>query len=264
MDSYELKHAIMEILPAYRNESLTLAMITPPAIVDDFIAPPCHGEIRILYQDAEILLIDKPSGLLSLSGKNPVNKDSVHYRLVQGLLKGPGAKQECQAFPSATLVHRLDFGTSGIMVAALNKRANSLLSQQFQARTVSKRYIAMLEGQLSEDQGLIEFPIAKDKPNFPLQKICLDTGKSARSEYQVLERLQQPSRCRVRFNPLTGRTHQLRIHSLEVGHPILGCDLYKNERSEQMAERLLLHASELQLDHPSSGQRIHGLSPCPF
>ncbi|PCJ41320.1 MAG: RNA pseudouridine synthase [Moraxellaceae bacterium] len=237
---------------------------TPPAIIDDFIAPPCYGEIRILYQDEDMLLIDKPSGLLSLSGKNPLNKDSVHYRLVQGQLKGPGVEQERQAFPTATLVHRLDFGTSGIMVAALNKRANSLLSKQFQARTVSKCYIAILEGQLREDQGFIELPIAKDKPNFPLQKICLDTGKPARSDYQVLERLQQPACCRVRFVPQTGRTHQLRIHSLEIGHPILGCDLYKNARSEQMAERLLLHANELQLDHPSSGERIYGHSPCPF
>ena len=235
-----------------------------PPLIDDFIAPPCYDEIRILYQDEDILLIDKPSGLLSLSGKNPLNKDSVHYRLVQGQLKGSVAKQECRAFPTATLVHRLDFGTSGIMLVALNKQVNGLLGKQFQARTVSKCYIGILEGQLKDDKGSIEFPIAKDKPNFPLQKICLDTGKPARSEYQVLERLQQPSRCRVRFNPETGRTHQLRIHSLEIGHPILGCDLYKNERSEQMAERLLLHASELQFDHPRSGERIHGHSPCPF
>ena len=234
-------------------------MITPHTVIDDFIAPPCYGEIRILYQDEELLLIDKPSGLLSLSGKNPLNKDSVHHRLVKGRLV-----QGHRPFPTATLVHRLDFGTSGIMVVALNKQINGLLGKQFQARTVNKCYIAILEGQLNEDQGFIKYPIAKDRPNFPLQKICLDTGKSACSEYKVLERLHQPERCRVRFTPLTGRTHQLRIHSLEIGHPILGCDLYKNERSEQMAERLLLHARELQFDHPSSGERIIGRSPCPF
>jgi len=247
-----------------KNTPESLSTRIPPAVIDDFIAPPCYGEIRILYQDEDMLLIDKPSGLLSLSGKNSLNKDSVHYRLVQGQLKGPAVIQERRAFPTATLVHRLDFGTSGVMVAALNKQANSVLSKQFQARTVSKCYIAVLDGQLSEDQGLIEFPIAKDKPNFPLQKICMETGKPASSEYHVIERLQRPARCRVRFVPLTGRTHQLRIHSLEIGHPILGCDLYKNERSEQMSERLLLHASELQLDHPGTGQRIYGHSPCPF
>ena len=225
--------------------------MTPHAKVDDFVAPPCTAVIRILYHDEDILLIDKPSGLLSLSGKNPLNKDSVHFRLRQ-------------TFPTVTLVHRLDFGTSGIMVATLNKETASLLSKQFQARTVSKTYIAILEGLLSEDQGSIDFPISKDPPNFPLQKVCYDTGKPACSEYQVLERLQHPSRCRVRFTPRTGRTHQLRIHSLEAGHPILGCDLYKSETSEQLAERLLLHATELQFDHPVSGQRIRGESPCPF
>jgi len=226
-------------------------------IVDDFIAPPCHEEIKILYQDEDILLIDKPSGLLSLSGKNPLNKDSVHYRLVQGRLNG-------RAFPTATLVHRLDFGTSGIMVVALNKQVNSLLGKQFQDRIVSKSYIAILEGHLDNDQGCIELPIAKDKPNFPLQKICEETGKQARSEYHVLERLQDPLCCRVRFNPQTGRTHQLRIHSLIIGHPILGCDLYKSASSEGMAERLLLHANELHFDHPRSAERVHGYSPCPF
>ncbi len=250
-------------------------MTTAPAIIDDFIAPPCHGEIRILYQDEDILLIDKPSGLLSLSGKNPLNKDSVHHRLVTGQLKGsagtlgtakqaPDAQQQAPAFPSATLVHRLDFGTSGIMLVALNKAANGLLGKQFQARSVRKRYIAMLQGQLKQDQGMIEYPIAKDPPNFPLQKICPETGKAARSEYQVLERLQQPARCRVSFTPHTGRTHQLRIHSREIGHPILGCDLYKNQNSQQMAERLLLHASDLHFNHPSSGEPVHGHSPCPF
>ena len=231
------------------------------SVFDDFIAPPCHGEIRILYQDADILLIDKPSGLLSLSGKNQLNKDSVHFRLEQGRLQGDLSGQ---AFSSAILIHRLDFGTSGIMVVALNKRATSLISKQFQARTVSKSYIAILEGQLSEDQGIIDFPIAKDKPNFPLQKICYETGKLSRSEYRVVERLQDPARCRVQFSPQTGRTHQLRIHSFKAGHPILGCDLYKSECSEQMAERLLLHATELQFDHPSTGERIYGQSPCPF
>ena len=246
-------------------------MTAPIAITDDFIAPPCDGEISILYQDEDILLIDKPSGLLSLSGKNPRNLDSVHYRLVQGLLKGPVEPLERQAFPTATLVHRLDFGTSGIMLVALNKRVNGLLGKQFQARSVQKSYVAILDGHLREDQGLIEFPIAKDRPNFPLQKICLETGKPACSEYQVLERLQTPlhsggfqASCRVRFNPLTGRTHQLRIHSLKLGHPILGCDLYKNERSEKLAERLLLHATDLYFEHPGSGKRIHGQSPCPF
>ena len=237
-----------------------------PAIVDEFIAPPCHGVIQLLYQDDDILLIDKPSGLLSLSGKNPLNRDSVHQRLVTGQLQGPLAtsRQQCCPFPTATLIHRLDLGTSGIMLVALSKRATAILSQQFQARSVSKSYIAMLDGQLAADQGVIDWPIAKDKAHFPRLKVCRDSGQPARTEYQVLARLQHPDRCRVRFVPITGRTHQLRIHSQALGHPILGCDLYHNEHSQQRASRLLLHATELQFDHPTSGLRLHGQSLCPF
>src|SRR6188768_624204 len=113
--------------------------------VDTFIAPKCDAEIKILFQDEHLLLIDKPSGLLSLSGKNPLNKDSVHYRLVQD-------------FPAATLVHRLDFGTSGIMIVALNKAVNAFIGKQFQEGRVFKTYTAILHGHLNEDNGLIEFP----------------------------------------------------------------------------------------------------------
>jgi len=238
-------------------------MKSNPEIVDNFVAPRCFGEIRLLYQDEDFLLIDKPSGLLSLSGKNALNWDSVHYRLLQGRVEGlyGGATG---AFPEATLVHRLDLGTSGIMLVALNKAANAVLAKQFQQRTVDKTYVAMLEGQLTQDRGRIDLPIARDSPNFPRQKICFDSGKPARSDYQVVERLPQPPRCRVHFTPHTGRSHQLRIHSLALGHPILGCDLYHSETSEQLGQRLMLHAIELSFDHPRSGERIKGVSPCPF
>lgn len=239
-------------------------MTTPATFIDHFIAPPCDYDIHILYQDDDIVLIDKPSGLLSLSGKNPLNWDSVHYRLVQGQFIGLGGAINVPALTTSTLVHRLDFGTSGVMVVALNKRINGLLTKQFQDRAVRKHYIAILQGELNRDHGFIDHPIAKDKPNFPLQKICYATGKPAHSEYEVLERLQHPSCCRVRFTPHTGRTHQLRIHSFTIGHPILGCDLYKSADSEQMATRLLLHASELEFNHPVTGQQIIGVSPCPF
>nr|WP_268236674.1 pseudouridine synthase [Oceanisphaera marina] len=106
--------------------------------------------------------------------------------------------------------------------------------------------------------------MAKDKNLFPRVKICPDTGKAALSEYKVLQRLAQPRRTLVQFTPLTGRTHQLRIHSLAMGHPILGCDLYGSEQSEQKAERLLLHASDVYFEHPSRGEPFHGQCPCPF
>lgn len=233
---------------------------SPPAatLVDDFVAPACDDVLRVLYQDDDILLINKPSGLLSLSGKNPSNWDSVHYRLVQGQ-NGVSA-----AFKSAKLPHRLDFGTSGLMVVGLNAQASKHLNAQFQAGTVQKRYTAILHGWVDNDCGEISAPIAKDKSLFPRVKICHDSGKSALTTYRVLERLENPQRTRVEFTPQSGRTHQLRIHSLTIGHPILGCDLYANQTSQQLAERLLLHASELNFEHPSSGKPVHWLCPSPF
>ncbi|WP_439135489.1 RluA family pseudouridine synthase [Pseudomaricurvus sp.] len=216
---------------------------------DDFIAPPCHEQIEILYEDEQLLVINKPSGLLSLSGKNPANKDSVHYRMVQ-------------SHPAALMVHRLDFGTSGLLLLALNKQANADLCAQFKARTVAKTYIAILQGRVPCQQGVIDFPIAKDKSNFPYQKICSLSGKPAQSRYELLQ--YEGDNSRVAFEPLTGRTHQLRIHSRELGHPILGCDLYSASGSQQQSPRLLLHASDLAFDHPVTGKRLQLHSPCPF
>lgn len=218
---------------------------------DDFIAPLCTDEIRILFQDEAILLIDKPSGLLSLSGKNPLNKDSVHFRLVQ-------------SFPTATLVHRLDLGTSGIMIVALNKSVNAQIGKQFQEGTIAKTYTALLHGHVEKDSGTIALPIAKDPPNFPLQKICFATGKNALTHYTVIERIASLATTRVLFTPISGRTHQLRIHSRELGHSILGCDLYASDEIFQMAQRLMLHATTIEFDHPVTGERICGRSVCPF
>jgi tRNA pseudouridine32 synthase/23S rRNA pseudouridine746 synthase len=219
--------------------------------LDSFIAPPCYTEINILFQDEYLLLINKPSGLLSLSGKNPLNKDSVHYRLVQN-------------FPMATLVHRLDFGTSGIMIVALNKSVNAHIGKQFQQGDVNKTYTAILRGHVKDDKGIIEFPIAKDPENFPLQKICYGTGKKSVTQYQVIERLENPLCTRVVFSPVSGRTHQLRIHSREFKHPILGCDLYADDESFLLAKRLMLHATTIEFVHPVTGKKITGVCPCPF
>jgi len=221
------------------------------ARIDTFVAPPCADDITILYQDDAILLINKPSGLLSLSGKNPLNLDSVHYRLVQ-------------QFPTSLLLHRLDFGTSGVMIVALNKIVTANINRQFQARTVIKTYQAVLAGHVAADEGDIELPIAKDPINFPKLKVCFETGKAASSHFQVLDRQTGPDTTRVMFTPSTGRTHQLRIHSAGIGHPILGCDLYGTLNSQNMAKRLLLHATAIGFDHPVSGRRISGISDCPF
>ena len=219
--------------------------------IDTFIAPPCEDQIEILYQDEHLLVINKPSGLLSLSGKNPLNKDSVHYRLVQD-------------FPTATMVHRLDFGTSGVMVIALNKQVNAHLTKQFQARGVTKTYVTTLFGHLAHGSGVIDAPIARGE--FPYQKICAETGKPAQSHYQVLMRNTAPDTglqtTKVLFTPKTGRTHQLRIHSKMLGHPIIGCDLYNSViddiDTQTLSNRLRLHAKSIEFNHPVSGERkIH-------
>jgi len=174
-------------------------------IVDDFIAPTCNERLEILYKDDDILLINKPSGLLSLSGKNPLNWDSVHYRLING------QKGFSPAFPEAKLPHRLDFGTSGIMVVGLHAEASKNLNQQFQNRLVKKQYIAILEGWLTDDEGQINASIAKDKTLFPKVKLSNTTGKTAISKYIVLERLEQPTRSKVQLSPMTGRTPDFRL-----------------------------------------------------
>ena len=230
------------------------------AIIDTFIAPPCHETIEILFQDEHLVLINKPSGLLSLSGKNPQNLDSVHHRLVK-------------LFPGCTLIHRLDFGTSGLMVLARNKAINAALCQQFSQRTVTKIYSALLCGHLQDDEGVIDAPIAKDPALFPLMSICAVNGKPARSGYQVVERFYHELEdgtslplTRVQLMPETGRTHQLRIHCQQMGHPILGCDLYGGRLlpGTEQTPRLMLHASELHFVHPFSLERIEARNASPF
>ncbi|WP_428945931.1 RluA family pseudouridine synthase [Pantoea sp. FN060301] len=229
-------------------------------IIDTFIAPPCHDEIETLYQDEHLVLINKPAGLLSLSGKNPLNRDSVHHRLVK-------------IFPGCTLVHRLDFGTSGVMVIARNKAINAALCQQFSQRTVTKVYNALLCGHLDDNEGVIDAAIANDPALFPLMSICAINGKPARSRYRIVERFyhtQQDGRIlpltRVELTPETGRTHQLRIHCQQLGHPIWGCDLYGGRLlpGTEGTPRMMLHASELRFVHPASQERIKARSACPF
>ena len=229
-------------------------------LLDTFIAPPCNDTIEILYQDEHLVLINKPSGLLSLSGKNPQNLDSVHYRLVK-------------IFPGCTLIHRLDFGTSGLMVIARNKAINAALCQQFSQRTVTKKYSALLCGHFENNEGVIDAPIAKDPALFPLMSICAITGKPARSRYRVIERLYRAGEdgtelplTRVELTPETGRTHQLRIHCQQLGHPILGCDLYGGLLLPGTEEtpRLMLHASELRFVHPVSHEPMHIQQASPF
>ena len=216
---------------------------------DLFVAPPCNEAILTLFEDDDILVINKPSGLLSLSGKNPLNKDSVHYRLNHSR-------------PGIRLLHRLDLGTSGVMLLAKNKAANTALMHQFQQRAVEKIYLAVLDGIVEQSEFSIDLPIARGE--FPAQIVCENTGKPALTKVTVLaiDTLQQSTR--VRLTPLTGRTHQLRLHCKAFGHPILGCDIYKQGQSEAKAPRLLLHAHSLSFVHPVNGESMKLMADCPF
>lgn len=219
-----------------------------PDIDQLFVLPPCAGQIRILREDADFLLIDKPTRLLSVPGRHPQNRDSVISRLEAN-------------YPGVSIVHRLDFDTSGVMVIPRNKAALSHISKQFQARTVSKHYTAVVAGLMEQDEGVIDLPIAADEG--PKYKICPTTGKPSVTEYQILARDEAAGTTRVFLHPITGRSHQLRLHLQAIGHPILGCEFYAGEFAKA-ADRLLLHATDLRLMHPVTGDVVFIASPPDF
>ena len=207
------------------------------------IVPHCAREIDILHEDEHLLLLHKPAGLLTVPGRHPDNFDSVQSRL--------------QArYPHPRIVHRLDLETSGLLVVALTPACTSALGRMFQRRQIDKHYVAVVDGLVAADSGRVELPIATDWPNRPLQMICTETGKTALTEYEVLARDEQCQQTRVSLKPYTGRSHQLRIHMRELGHPILGCALYAPDPVCHAAERLLLHAERLVFVHPLNGEAM--------
>jgi len=210
------------------------------------ILPLCEEDIRILHEDPHFLLIDKPTRLLSVPGRHPQNRDSVISRLQV-------------SYPEASIVHRLDFDTSGIMVIPLNKKALSHISKQFQARRVIKHYTAVVAGIVDQDAGTIDFPIAPDMDNRPKYKICALTGKASLTEYVVVTRDYEAMTTRMLLHPITGRSHQLRLHLQAIGHPILGCEFYGGS-AQAKATRLLLHATDIEFDHPITGVLVRGES----
>lgn len=215
------------------------------------LPPPCEAPVITLFSDADLLVIEKPAFLLSVPGRGPEKRDSVFARL-----------QDDWGEERVFLVHRLDLDTSGLMVFARNRAAQSALSRAFQARHVEKRYEAVVQGRVEADRGQINLPLIADWPNRPRQKVCHEQGKQALTGYTVQRRGADWSY--LDLMPVTGRSHQLRIHCRELGHPILGCDLYSPEAVLARSPRLLLHAAELTLPHPSSGKAVSFYSPAPF
>jgi len=224
-------------------------MSPEPPKKPDFIVPPCYESVEMLHIDDSFLLINKPSGLLSVPGKNPLNSDCLISRVQQD-------------YPEARIVHRLDMDTSGIMVLAIGADSHRALSKQFEQRLTHKEYTAVVYGVVEKDDGAIELPLICDWPNRPRQMVCHENGKKALTHYEVLERLKD--RTRLLLKPVTGRSHQLRVHTMAIGHPILGCEFYAGEVAFAMAERLQLHATRLNINHPITGERIEGYSPAPF
>ncbi|NRB24028.1 RluA family pseudouridine synthase [Shewanella sp.] len=202
---------------------------------------PAEGkQLEIIYQDDDMLVINKPAEFLSVPGRNI--DDSVYSRIKQ-------------LYPEATgplIVHRLDMSTSGLMVIALNKAANKSLQKQFITRTVNKRYVALLTGELSQDEGIISLPLRGDFDDRPRQLVCFEHGKPAETRWQVISRIN--GRTKVHLYPKTGRTHQLRVHSAHpqgLNMPIVGDDLYGKK-----SQRLHLHAELLELNHPRTREAM--------
>jgi tRNA pseudouridine32 synthase/23S rRNA pseudouridine746 synthase len=206
-------------------------------------------EQRLIYLDEDLLVLDKPAGLLSVPGRGPDKQDCLSARV--------------QArWPGALTVHRLDMATSGLLLMARNPHSQRQLSLAFETRQIHKHYVAVVHGQLQgSTQGLIDLPLAVDWPNRPLQKVDSLRGKPSQTRWQILEQAQD--KTRLLLQPLSGRTHQLRVHLQAIGHPIVGDALYGADAGPQ-APRLLLHASALMFTHPLSGQSLHIESPPPF
>ncbi|EWH12174.1 pseudouridine synthase [Catenovulum agarivorans DS-2] len=216
--------------------------------MEKFIYKPPHGLPTILFQDKDILVINKPSGLLSNPGRAIETHDCALSRLQ---IK----------FPTVILVHRLDCETSGIMVFALNKPAESHLKKQFEARTTAKTYLAEVIGHPSQDSGCLDWPLTADKSNIPKQMVA-ESGKVAVTNFEVLIHKQQSSI--VALKPETGRTHQLRVHMHHWGHTILGDNFYAPASIKNMAPRLRLHAYRLGFTHPYSNKYIEFSTPADF
>lgn len=215
------------------------------------LPPPCDEPVTTVFSDEHLLVIEKPAFLLSVPGRGPEKRDSVFARLLDE-----------HGQDGVFLVHRLDLDTSGLMVFARTRAAQSALSRAFQARQVDKRYEAIVHGRVAADRGEIKLPLIADWPNRPRQKVCFEQGKAALTGYRVRHRGEDWSY--LDLLPVTGRSHQLRIHCRELGHPILGCDLYSPEAVLARSPRLLLHAAELTLPHPETGQAVTFYSPAPF
>ncbi|QYJ94560.1 bifunctional tRNA pseudouridine(32) synthase/23S rRNA pseudouridine(746) synthase RluA [Shewanella spartinae] len=218
--------------------------------MSDFVyAPPTEPWLEILHEDKDILVVNKPSGLLSVPGRDPAYYDSVYTRVLRD-------------HPNAQIVHRLDMATSGVIVVALRRSAERELKRQFRDRETHKIYYARVAGHLKAEQGSVDYPLICDWPNRPKQKVDHQIGKASKTLFEVVSRAKRSTL--VKLTPITGRSHQLRVHMMAIGHPILGDNFYADPLAKRLAPRLLLHAQSLSLTHPYRKQPMTFSTPIPF
>ena len=212
--------------------------------------PPQEPWLDLVYRDDYIAVVNKPSGLLSVPGNQPQYYDSAMSRVKE-------------KYGFCEPAHRLDMATSGILLFALSKAADRELKRQFREREPKKYYQALVWGHVDQDHGVVELPLICDWENRPRQKICFERGKRAVTFYDVLQRYPNNT-TRVKLTPITGRSHQLRLHMLALGHPILGDKFYAHPQAKALSPRLCLHAESLQIQHPITGETMEFTAPIGF
>lgn len=216
----------------------------------DFVySPPTTPWLEVLHQDRDIMVVNKPSGLLSVPGRDPAHADSTYTRVLA-------------EFPDAKIVHRLDMATSGVIVVALLRSAESELKRQFRERETEKTYYARVAGHVKARHGTVNLPLICDWPNRPKQKVDHKIGKPSQTHYEVVSYGKRSTL--VKLTPITGRSHQLRVHMMALGHPILGDNFYADPLAKRLAPRLLLHAQSLTITHPYTKERMTFSCDAPF
>lgn len=245
------------LIPSLFIQSAVMSSSSPSSLTDAPVhqlavyEPPPDEGFAPLYLGDDLVVVDKPAGLLTVPGRGDHLQDCLVHRVQRHV-------------PDALIVHRLDMATSGLVVLGRGAEMQRALSELFMKRQVHKRYEAVVEGLLSLDEGEVDAPLITDWPNRPRQKVDPAHGKPSLTRYRVIERDRQSERTRVLLEPVTGRSHQLRVHMLSIGHVIVGDPLYGSVASGEGGSRLLLHASELSLPHPRHGQLLKWVSVCPF
>lgn len=215
------------------------------------------GELRLVHVDAHLLVVDKPAGLLSVPGRGSAKQDCASARIQR-------------EYADALIVHRLDMATSGLLLLARGAEMQRRLSRAFERREVGKRYVAVVAGRLQPDGAdsnrwsEIDLPLAADWPNRPRWAVDHERGKPSQTRWRAIGYDAIHDQTRLELDPLTGRSHQLRVHLQALAHPILGDALYAPPEVQARASRLLLHATELRLVHPASSEPMHWISTAPF